>query len=108
MFSTEITETEKRLGFKIGKIPNPLGSYVFQKKYIDAVLYELDERNVVVKFDQPLPLSGVGYVHQCKEGDIWDVIGKIEYEPDPAIKKAKARVLLSPSLRVFLKQAASS
>lgn len=92
MFSTEITETEKRLGFKIGKMPNPLGNYAFQKKYLDVVLYEIDEKNVVVKFNQILPLSGAGYIHQCNDGGIWDVAGKIEYDPETAVRKARAKL----------------
>lgn len=91
MFSTEITETEKQLGFKIGKMPNPLGNYAFQKKYLDAALYEIDENNMVVKFNQSLPLSGVAYVHQCNDGGIWDVVGGIEYDPETAVRKAKAK-----------------
>lgn len=92
MSSLEITETEKKLGFKIGKMPNLFGNYAFWKRYIDVVLYEIDESNVVLKFHPRLPLSGAGYIHQCKDGGIWDVAGKIEYDPETAIKKARARV----------------
>ena len=73
-------------------MPNPLGNYAFQKKYLDAVLYEIDENNLVVKFNQPLPLSGVGYVHQYNEGGIWDAAGKIEYDPETAVRKARYRL----------------
>lgn len=92
MPSLEITETEKQLGFKIGKMPNPLGNYAFQKKYLDVVLCEIDGNNVVLKFKQSLPLSEVAYIHQCKDGGIWDVAGSIEYDPETAVRKARAKL----------------
>ena len=92
MPSLEITETEKQLGFKIGKMPNPLGNYAFQKKFLDVVLCQIDENNVVLKFNQSLPLSGAAYIHQCKDGGIWDAAGRIEYDPETAVRKARARL----------------
>lgn len=53
MYSINLTTSEKNLGFKILQMPNPNSLYIGEPTTVDAVVYELNQANRVVKIEWP-------------------------------------------------------
>jgi hypothetical protein len=90
MYTDQMTDKEKRLGFKLAQMPNPEARNLFQKKYIQAVVYELDPDNVIIKEVLPPPLEGVRYTHQHRDHDEWRAAENEEFDPETAVRNATA------------------
>jgi hypothetical protein len=53
LFSTELTEADRELGFKLQEILNPDGHYVLEPVAISAVVLDLDLSHRIVKMKSP-------------------------------------------------------
>ena len=96
MYLTNLTETEKRLGYKISQMPNPAFCHIGGLLPIDAVIYELDETNIIVKVD--LQDGNVRYSHQrlgsvsVGHQDNWKAVGIAIQDPAAAIDLARGLI----------------
>lgn len=94
MYSTNLTKTEKRLGYKISQMPNPELPHIGAPVMVDAVIYQLDETNIIVKMDG---LDGTALYSQQRlrsesagEQDNWKAVGSRRMK-DPAAAIEVAR-----------------
>jgi hypothetical protein len=88
MYSDQITNREKQLGYYVAQMPNPKGRCLFQKKRVQAVMYQLDKNNVVVKVALPSPKEGYRYSHQQWDNGRWQPVQNGEFDPEAALWKA--------------------
>lgn len=96
MYSTNITETEKRFGYKISQMPNPELGHIGEPVMVDAVIYELDKTNIIAKVDWLD--NGVRYSHQrlmatsVDHLDNWKPVNSPISDPAMAIEVARGRL----------------
>ena len=87
MYATVITEREGQLGFVLGELPNPKNQYLAEPEIISAVLFRLDENNVIAKVIDPI--EGYRYCHKHRLEYGWVTVSNIEVEPQEAILKTR-------------------
>lgn len=98
MYPTNLTEREKKLGFRILQMSNPKSLYIGEPATVDAVVYELDQSNRIVKIEWTD--GSVRYSHQrlitmtrqhqsCSE---WKPVGKPTSDPVGAIALARTAI----------------
>jgi len=87
MYATVITERERQLGFVLGEMPNPKSQYLAEPEIVSAVMYRLDEKNVIAKVIDPI--GGYRYYHKHRLEDGWVTVSNVEDDPQEAIFKAR-------------------
>jgi hypothetical protein len=87
MYATVITEREGQLGFVLGQMPHPKSQYLAEPEIVSAVLFRLDENNVIAKVIDPI--EGYRYCHKHRLEYGWVTVSNIEVEPQEAIFNAR-------------------
>ncbi|MBU2464648.1 MAG: hypothetical protein KKG02_10695 [Candidatus Edwardsbacteria bacterium] len=87
MYATVITERERQLGFVLGEMPHPKSQYLAEPEIVSAVLFRLDENNVVAKVIDPV--GGYRYYHKHRLDDGWITVSNVEVDPQEAILKTR-------------------
>jgi hypothetical protein len=92
MYSEKITDRERQLGYYVARMPNPEGCGLFRKPQVDAVMYQLDRDNLVVKVAPRRAREGFTYSHQQRDGGLWKTVQAAEPDPEAALWSANARM----------------
>jgi len=87
MFTSEITEREKELGFAVDKIVNQNAEYMGHKEYVYGVIYKFDDNNIIVK--ERCPLGGFRYCYRRKQGVGFMTVSNVDNDPLQAIDRAR-------------------
>jgi hypothetical protein len=86
MFAAEIDEKERYLGYALGHSPNPFWKIPGEPEYIKAVVYKLNDANLI--FKKLYPMGGYRYWHMRKNGNCWMTVNNTEPDPGKAIERA--------------------
>jgi hypothetical protein len=87
MYTTEVSEREKILGYALSPIPNPAGKLPGEPEQVLAVAYKLDDNNLIVK--KLNPMGGCRYWHLKRASDDWRTVSNVEPDPGSAIERAR-------------------
>ena len=90
MYSIEVTEREKELGYTLAMVPNPKQMFCASQNEVIAVLYRLDEANYIIK--TIYPIGGYRYCHRQKRDGEWVTVCNESADPQDAIVKARERI----------------
>jgi hypothetical protein len=87
MYSDQIDEHEKQLGFVLDRVPNAAGMYHGREEYVYAAVYNLDSENIIVK--ERCPTGGFRYCHRKKEKSVWKIVDNTHTDPHNAVRQAR-------------------
>lgn len=87
MYATLITDGEEKLGFVLGEIPNSRSRCLSEPEIVPAVLFSIDENNIIVKAINSM--GGYRYYHKHRGESGWITISNIEGDPSEAISNSR-------------------
>lgn len=87
MFTSEITEREKQLGFAVDKVVNQNAEYMGHREYVYGVVYRFDDNNIIVK--ERCPLGGFRYCFRRKQGAGFLTVSNVDTDPLQAIDRVR-------------------
>jgi hypothetical protein len=90
MYSIEVTEREKELGYSLGPVPNPKQVFCTEADEVTAVMYRLDKDNFIIK--TIYPVGGYRYCHRQKRDGGWVTVCNEHADPQDAIIKARETI----------------
>ncbi len=79
-YSTDLSEDEAKLGFKLVETANPRGEFAFEPKKVLAVVFDIDVSDRIIKMNNPI--TGKPTYHVQRFGT-WggEPMGKASWKP---------------------------